>query len=174
MNQTLNSSRHRRGNSNSQPPSPHRLTSRLPLPRGHATTTSNHRSAVPAHSPRHNPHVHYHKASLQTDKVTGSRVQKPNAKPSSHIKNPKASPAAGARAIRVIINNRLGTRNEILCSPSDTISDFKKLAALYIGVKPEAIMLKRQGERPMKNSLTLADYEVGNGASLDYEVDTTD
>ncbi|KAL8705637.1 MAG: hypothetical protein Q9201_001274 [Fulgogasparrea decipioides] len=171
MDHTSSSSHHRRGDSKSQSPSPHRLT---PKSRGHTNATSDNRSAVSANSPRHNSHVSYHKASARTDKVTGSRVQKSNTKPSSHIKIAKAYPAAGANAIRIIINNRLGTRNEILCSPSDTISDFKKLAALHIGVKPEAITLKRQGERPLKNSLTLADYEVGNGACLDYEVDTTD
>lgn len=52
------------------------------------------------------------------------------------------------------------------------IAEFKKIAAMYMGMRPETMMLKRQGQRPMKNFLTLEDYEVGNGASLDLEVDT--
>ena len=36
------------------------------------------------------------------------------------------------------------------------------------------MMLKRQGERPFKDFLTLDDYEIGNGSSLDLEIDTCD
>ena len=71
------------------------------------------------------------------------------------------------------INNRLGRREVIPCSSTDTIGDFKKLAALYLGTKVEAIMLKRQGQRPLKDTLTLKDYEIGNGSGLDLETDTT-
>ena len=78
------------------------------------------------------------------------------------------------RLIRVLINNRLGSRETIFCSSSDTIYDFKKLAAMKIGTKPEPIMLKRQGQRPLKNNLTLEDYEIGNGSWLDLELDTAD
>lgn len=35
-------------------------------------------------------------------------------------------------------------------------------------------MLKRQGERPFEDSLTLEDYEISNGSSLDLEIDTCD
>lgn len=74
----------------------------------------------------------------------------------------------------MILNNRLGGRKEIMCSQSDTICHFKKIAAVYLGMKPEAIMLSRQGQRALKDSLTLEDYEIGNGSSLDLEVDTRD
>lgn len=101
--------------------------------------------------------------------VTHSRVTKaymPN-------KTKKGSSAGKTRpqVFRIIINNRLGTRAEILCSPSDTIGDFKKVAALYIGQRAGSIMLKRQGGKPMKDQLTLEDYEVSNGSSLDFELD---
>ena len=76
--------------------------------------------------------------------------------------------------MRVFINNRLGARTEILCSPSDTIGAFKKIAAVYTGSRPEAMLLKRQGERPFRDFLTLEDYGVNNGSSLDLEVDTGD
>ena len=75
--------------------------------------------------------------------------------------------------IVVYINNRLGRREAIPCFSTDTIGDFKKVAALYLGTKAEAIMLKRQGQRPPKDTLTLEDYEIGNRSSLDLETDTT-
>ena len=75
--------------------------------------------------------------------------------------------------IRVVVNNRLGTKHEIVCVPSDTVADFKKLVAHKTGMDHKAILLKRQGQRPLKNFLTLEDCEIGNGSSLDLEVDTT-
>ncbi len=76
--------------------------------------------------------------------------------------------------IRVCINNRLGKREEILCASTDTIWDFKKFAAIKMVTKPEAILLKRQGQRPLKDNLTLEDYEIGDGSSLDLEMDIGD
>lgn len=76
--------------------------------------------------------------------------------------------------IRVILNNRRGTRAEILCPPSDTVGDFKKVAVLRLGIQAEAMMLKRQGQRSLKGFLTLEDCEVGDGSALDLEVDTED
>jgi hypothetical protein len=58
--------------------------------------------------------------------------------------------------------------------PSDTIGDLKKIVAAHIGRKPHEIMLKRQGERPFKDHITLADYEISNGVQLDLELDTGD
>lgn len=50
-----------------------------------------------------------------------------------------------------------------------------RVAAVYLGMRPKAIMLlKRQGERPFEDSLTLEDYEISNGSSLDLEIDTCD
>ena len=91
-------------------------------------------------------------------------------KDGSHRTTKSLSKAAGL--IRVTVNNRLGTKREIPCSPSDTIADFKKLVAVYSGSRPETILLKRQGMRPFKDPLTLGDYEVGDGSSLDLEIDT--
>ena len=45
--------------------------------------------------------------------------------------------------IRVFVNNRLGTRTEIPCSPSDTVGALRRIAAVYLGTRPEAMMLKR-------------------------------
>ena len=102
--------------------------------------------------------------------VTHSRVTKAH-KP-NNIKKGSNTGKARPQVFRIIINNRLGTRAKILCSPSDTIGDFKKVAALYIGQRAGSIMLKRQGGKPMKDQLTLEDYEVSNGSSLDFELDT--
>lgn len=73
--------------------------------------------------------------------------------------------------ITVFVNDRLGTRAQIPCFPSDRIKEFKVLVAARIGREPHEILLKRQGERPFKDALTLADYGVGNGVQLDLEVD---
>ena len=82
----------------------------------------------------------------------------------------KVTPSTGL--IRLFINNRLGTKTEILCSPSDTIKAVKKFAAIRLGTKPDAMVLKKQSERPLKDALTLEDYEIHDGASLELEVDT--
>ena len=42
------------------------------------------------------------------------------------------------------------------------------------GMKPEAIMLKRQGQRTLRDNLTLEDYRTGDESSLDVEVDMGD
>ena len=44
---------------------------------------------------------------------------------------------------------------------------FKAQVAARIGRQPHEIMLKRQGERPFKDHLTLEDYGVSNGVQLD-------
>ena len=76
--------------------------------------------------------------------------------------------------IVVRVNNRLGKKAEIPCFPTDTIGDFKKIASHMLGLKAENILLKRQGMRPFKNNLTSEDYEIGNGSSLDLEIDIGD
>lgn len=76
--------------------------------------------------------------------------------------------------IVVKINNRLGTKTDIPCFGSDTVGNFKLLAAVKTGVPAGQMILKRQGERPFKDQLTLEDYGVSNGVQLDLEVDTRD
>ena len=105
-------------------------------------------------------------------KVIGSRVAKSStttktAKSKSHL-----APALGGRsrggAIRVFVNNRLGSRADIICSPSDTVGDFEKTAAQHLGTGAEANRLKRQGQQALRNAVTLEDYGIGNGSSLDH------
>jgi hypothetical protein len=90
-------------------------------------------------------------------------------------KAPKAAPvAAGQEFIIVHINDRLGTKSAIPCLPSDTVGQFKLMIAARIGREAGQIMLRRQGERPFKDNITLEDYGVSNGVQLDLEVDTGD
>lgn len=44
---------------------------------------------------------------------------------------------------------------------------FKAQVAARIGREPHEILLKRQGERPFKDHLTLEDYGISNGVQLD-------
>ncbi|KAK7562500.1 ubiquitin-related domain-containing protein [Phyllosticta paracitricarpa] len=76
--------------------------------------------------------------------------------------------------IIVTVNDRLGTKAQIPCLASDPIKLFKAQVAARIGRQPHEIMLKRQGERPFKDQLTLEDYGVSNGVQLDLELDTGD
>lgn len=89
----------------------------------------------------------------------------------------KAPAAASAQAtgepiIVVHVNDRLGTKAAIPCLASDNIRLFKAQVAARIGRQPHEILLKRQGERPFKDQLTLEDYGVSNGVQIDLEIDT--
>jgi len=74
----------------------------------------------------------------------------------------------------VNVNDRLGTKAAIPCLGSDTVKGLKMMVAARIGRKPHEILLKRQGERPFKDHLTLDEYGISNGVQLDLEVDTGD
>ncbi|EEQ27754.1 hypothetical protein McanMca71_000252 [Microsporum canis] len=88
-------------------------------------------------------------------------------------KKPAAAPSNEPMII-VNVNDRLGTKAAIPCLASDPIRLFKAQVAARIGREPHEILLKRQGERPFKDQLTLEDYGVSNGVQLDLEVDTGD
>lgn len=47
------------------------------------------------------------------------------------------------------------------------VGDFKKLVAAMIGRDVSRIKLMRQSERPFRDHITLADYEISNGVQLD-------
>ncbi|CAI7610071.1 unnamed protein product [Penicillium pancosmium] len=76
-------------------------------------------------------------------------------------------PQSGEPMIVVHVNDRLGTKAAIPCLASDPIKLFKAYVAARIGREPHEILLKRQGERPFKDQLTLEDYGVSNGVQLD-------
>ncbi|KAL8903580.1 MAG: hypothetical protein Q9207_003831 [Kuettlingeria erythrocarpa] len=144
------------------------------------TPLSSNSSAKPRF-PFKNTRQHNTSPSIATERSYGKgarRVEK--AKPGSkvllraHLPRNNKNPATTTALVRIFVNNRLGTRLEITCSASDSFGVVKKLVAFQTGIKAEAILLKRQGMRPFKDALTLEDCEIGNGSSLDMEVDTTD
>ncbi|KZL79245.1 ubiquitin-like protein [Colletotrichum incanum] len=112
---------------------------------------------------------------------SGPRDSKPSAsnskdapKPAKKEKSAPAPAAGGEEMIIVHVNDRLGTKAAIPCLASDPVKMFKILVAARVGREPHEILLKRQGERPFKDNLTLEDYGVSNGVQLDLEVDTGD
>jgi hypothetical protein len=76
--------------------------------------------------------------------------------------------------ISVFVNDRLGTKAEIKCFASDKVWQFKVMVARRIGREANTILLKRQGERPFKDVLSLEDYGVSNGVQIDLEIDAGD
>lgn len=113
------------------------------------------------------------------DRVSSSKRDRPastSEKPERKDK-PKKAPKATAPSepmIIVNVNDRLGTKAAIPCLASDSVKAFKAIVAAHVGRQPHEIMLKRQGERPFKDILTLADYGVSSGVQLDLEIDTGD
>ncbi|EFQ31165.1 hypothetical protein CGRA01v4_01864 [Colletotrichum graminicola] len=112
---------------------------------------------------------------------SGPRDNRPSAssskdapKPAKKDKPAPAPAAGGEEMIIVHVNDRLGTKAAIPCLASDPVKMFKILVAARVGREPHEILLKRQGERPFKDNLTLEDYGVSNGVQLDLEVDTGD
>ncbi|KAJ5692922.1 hypothetical protein N7462_002345 [Penicillium macrosclerotiorum] len=89
-------------------------------------------------------------------------------------KKKPVAPQSSEPMIVVHVNDRLGTKAAIPCLASDPIKLFKAQVAARIGREPHEILLKRQGERPFKDQLTLEDYGVSNGVQLDLEVGTGD
>ncbi|PSK54790.1 hypothetical protein B9Z65_3879 [Elsinoe australis] len=88
---------------------------------------------------------------------------------------PKYKTAASSEPMIIVhVNDRLGTKAAIPCLASDPVKAFKAMVAARIGRQTHEIMLKRQGERPFKDQLTLEDYGVSNGVQLDLELDTGD
>ncbi|KAI5864401.1 ubiquitin-like protein [Durotheca rogersii] len=116
------------------------------------------------------------------DAGASSSTKKPKSKSKSSgadtsqpPERPPAAPSSGGEEMIIVhVNDRLGTKAAIPCFASDPIKDFKIMVAARIGREPHEILLKRQGQRPFKDMLTLADYEISNGVQLDLEVDTGD
>ena len=76
--------------------------------------------------------------------------------------------------ILVTINDRLGTKTQVPCLPSDPIKLLKAMVAAKIGRPVHEIMLKRQGERPFHDNVACADYAISNGVQIDLELNTGD
>ncbi|KAJ5645058.1 hypothetical protein N7507_011069 [Penicillium longicatenatum] len=108
----------------------------------------------------------------ERDAPREDRVEKKDKKEKK--KKKPVVPQSSEPMIIVYVNDRLGTKAEIPCLASDPIKLFKAQVAARIGREPHEILLKRQGERPFKDQLTLEDYGVSNGVQLDLEVGTGD
>lgn len=108
------------------------------------------------------------KFGTSTKKKDEENTDKPPERPAAQA----TSAAHDEPMIIVHVNDRLGTKAAIPCLASDPIKLFKAQVAARIGRQPHEILLKRQGERPFKDQLTLEDYGVSNGVQIDLEIDT--
>ncbi|CAO3645992.1 unnamed protein product [Cunninghamella blakesleeana] len=70
------------------------------------------------------------------------------------------------KLIEIELNDRLGKKVRVKCSPTDTIGDFKKLAAAQIGTDPKKIVLKKW-YKEFKDHITLDDYELHDGMNVE-------
>ena len=112
-------------------------------------------------------------SSAKRDRPAGSSEK--SDKKDKKDKPKKERPVAPSEPMIIVnVNDRLGTKAAIPCLASDSVKAFKAIVAANIGRQPHEIMLKRQGERPFKDILTLADYGVSSGVQLDLEIDTGD
>ncbi|KAG0177039.1 Ubiquitin-like 5 [Apophysomyces sp. BC1021] len=68
--------------------------------------------------------------------------------------------------IELEVNDRLGKKVRVKCSPTDSVGDFKKLVAAQIGTDPNKIVLKKW-YKEYKDHITLQDYELNNGMNLE-------
>jgi hypothetical protein len=97
-----------------------------------------------------------------------STVSEPEKSDKKEKKEKKTAAAVPQEPMIIVnVNDRLGTKAAIPCLASDPVKLFKAMVAARIGREPHEILLKRQGERPFKDQLTLADYGVSNGVQLD-------
>ena len=68
--------------------------------------------------------------------------------------------------IEIIVNDRMGNKTRVKCCPDDSVGDFKKLVSAHTGTRPAKIRLQR-GHRIFKDHITLEDYEIKHGQSID-------
>lgn len=68
--------------------------------------------------------------------------------------------------IEVLCNDRLGKKVKVKVDQNDTIGTLKKIIAEQTGTKAEKIVLKKW-YNVYKDHITLDDYEIHNGMSLE-------
>ncbi|XP_043861209.1 ubiquitin-like protein 5 [Dromiciops gliroides] len=66
----------------------------------------------------------------------------------------------------VVCNDWLGKKVSVKCNPEDSTGDLKKLIAAQTGPRWNKIVLKKWG-RVFKDHVTLGDYEIHDGMSLE-------
>lgn len=57
--------------------------------------------------------------------------------------------------------------DELTFRPTDTMGDLKILTAAQLGTRPEKIVIKRSQYMVLKDHITLGDYEISDGSSLE-------
>ncbi|RKO98366.1 hypothetical protein CXG81DRAFT_28795 [Caulochytrium protostelioides] len=68
--------------------------------------------------------------------------------------------------IEVIADDRCGKKVRVKCNPDDTIGILKLLIAAQSGTSADKIVLKKW-HSVFKDHITLADYEIHDGMSLE-------
>ncbi|KAG0304371.1 Ubiquitin-like 5 [Dissophora globulifera] len=68
--------------------------------------------------------------------------------------------------IRILCNDRLGKKVEVVCDDQDTIGELKKMLAAQLGTRWEKIVLKKW-HNIYKDHITLYDYEINDGSNLE-------
>lgn len=68
--------------------------------------------------------------------------------------------------MEVLVNDRLGKKTRVKCSPENTIGDLKKLISAQTGMRADKIVLKKW-YNILKDHITLADYEISDGMNLE-------
>jgi len=76
------------------------------------------------------------------------------------------APVQYTTMIEIIANDRLGRKVRVKCSPLDTVGDLKKLIAAQTGTTASKIQLKKWYS-VFKDHITLRDYEINDGMSLE-------
>ncbi|KAH8800244.1 putative ubiquitin-like protein [Xylogone sp. PMI_703] len=110
-----------------------------------------------------------------SNKETSDKDKQDDTKDKKKDEAPKKKMMAPSEPLLIVhINNRLGSKTSVPCLASDKIGQLKALVAAQIGQPPSSIVLRRQGERPFKDQLTLEDYGISSGVQLDLEIDTGD
>ncbi|QSL64973.1 hypothetical protein MERGE_002277 [Pneumocystis wakefieldiae] len=71
-----------------------------------------------------------------------------------------------SKMIEIICNDRLGKKVRVKCNEDDTVGDLKKLIAAQTGTNWQKIVLKKW-YNTFKDHITLSDYEIHNGMSLE-------
>ena len=138
--------------------------------KGPATTTP---SVADKFGASYKPRAAPSSSTLTQSDTTATSSEKSKEKKSKKSSTSAAKAPSGPMII-VNVNDRLGTKAAIPCLASDSVKAFKAIVAAHIGRQPHEIMLKRQGERPFKDQLSLEDYGVSSGVQLDLELDTGD
>lgn len=80
--------------------------------------------------------------------------------------HPDAVPVSKGHTLELVLNDRLGKKLRLTCNSDDTIGDVKKVVAATTGSRAEKIRIQKWNT-VFKDHITLEDYEVSNGSSLE-------